>query len=111
VKIKPFLTHTFDVSGKTRTPFSYQYEMLILSRRIKISQSNMNRIPEVASKNRTFCLEDEGILAAVQIMADHHLRQVLVINSAGEIVGKYTLNNSRITFSNASEPNPPGASS
>jgi hypothetical protein len=77
--------------------------MLTLSGRSKISPTQMNRIPEATATDPTFCLQNEGILAAVQIMAAHRLRQVLVINSAGEIVGKYTLNNSRITFSKTSD--------
>jgi hypothetical protein len=66
----------------------------------------MNRIPEATATDRNFCREGEGMLAAVQIMAAHHLRQVLVINSAGEIVGKYMLNSGGITLSKSADSNP-----
>jgi hypothetical protein len=71
--------------------------------------NQMNRIAETTTTDRSFCLEGEGMLAAVQIMADHHLRQVLVINSAGEIVGKYMLNSGGITLSRTADANRAGS--
>jgi hypothetical protein len=51
---------------------------------------------ETTPLNRTYCSEGEGSLAAAQIMTDHRLREVLVVNSSGEIVGKYRLDDDAI---------------
>ncbi len=49
-------------------------------------------------KARTFCFAHEGFLTAAQIMAEHHLREVLVLNDKSFVVGSYQATPSGIQF-------------
>lgn len=53
---------------------------------------------------RTFCFAHEGYLTAAQIMAEHHLCRILVLNDANHVIGTYSATPQGIKFEGAPFP-------
>jgi hypothetical protein len=46
----------------------------------------------------TWCLEEGGVLEAVRTMGEKKVKQVVVVNRRGDVVGTFRFENGRIQF-------------